>query len=554
MTLHAHLGNAVRAAVAAMTVVSLTAQVPRPGEATVEPTGTARLACRVSVSQDDHQVPVRRAAVTLRTSTGGLFETFTDTNGQFEFPNLPAGDHTVSVEKAGFIVAGPDFERSVGIRVGEGEQRTVEIRMVRAAALEGRVSTPAGEPARGVVVSATLIGYGPTGPRPEAIRSATTDDLGRYRIHTLPAGEFFLAAAPDALEAAANSGRAADPMTGFARTYFPGTTFVDQARRVSIGRGESQTGLDIVMATVPLASMNGRVLDAAGAPPERFAVRVQPVGGVSGDVRGFSAVGSNTFTYPGVPPGAYWLLASVVGADGRFEFAAQPFDVAAPGRQPEVVVTTAPVPAIAGVVVTDDPGAQLPRGLRVVAVETLYELPFRADLGERPDEGTVGRDGVFRLGGLFGPRLFRVERLPPGWALASVERDGADISDRAVAFGPGEPATPVRLVLTRRTATLAGLVTDAAGTPIASARVVVFPEDAARRHQASRFIATTRSLVTGEYVIEGVLPGRYLVATARGLATGAWEDPATLTRLATSAVPVVVAAGDRLALSLTVKP
>jgi hypothetical protein len=60
----------------------------------------------------------------------------------------------------------------------------------------------------------------------------------------------------------------------FGDTYYPGTQRPADAQPVTVRLGQERPGVDLSLQTVRLASINGVVIDSAGAP-----VRLAPRGG-----------------------------------------------------------------------------------------------------------------------------------------------------------------------------------------------------------------------------------------------------------------------------------
>src|SRR5688572_12819703 len=83
-------------------IVISQATPPRARPSTEAPTGTARLRGRVVAA--DSGTPLRRAqvrAVAAAIRTTRLANT--DSEGRYEFVNLPAGRYTIHVNKAGYV-------------------------------------------------------------------------------------------------------------------------------------------------------------------------------------------------------------------------------------------------------------------------------------------------------------------------------------------------------------------------------------------------------------------------------------------------------------------
>ena len=139
----------------------------------------------VTATVDGRQSPLRRARVMV-TSDIASQTTDTDTSGHFHVDQLPAGSYRIAINKFGFVPVGG----LAPLPLRDGQSATVALTMQRGAAVEGQLLNSDGEPAVGLNVSAVRLGYGPYGKRPISTQQTTTDDLGRYRLHTLPPGEY----------------------------------------------------------------------------------------------------------------------------------------------------------------------------------------------------------------------------------------------------------------------------------------------------------------------------------------------------------------------------
>jgi hypothetical protein len=530
------------------------AQTPRDRPVAPEISGTAAIAGRMTIATPTGVAPIRHARIILEgAALRDPKSADTDTDGRYRFDKLPAGSYRITGEKAGFTPAVRDprraFEKPPLFDLAAGQTLTRDLQMQRGAAIEGRLLKDNGEPAINVVVSAVRVGYSDTGRTPMAVRQARTNDLGRFRIHSLPPGDYLVDAAPDPLEASNQPQTPGPRLPVLARTYFPGSARLEDGRIVTLAPGQDLGSIDFSMTSMVMSALAGGIFNAAGEPQINAFPRLQRVGGVVGEVRGFGSVESNTFGYRAVPPGEFWLMAVTQAAPGgNPEYAAM--KIRSEGiDQPALRVITQPGAPAQGRI----QGANLPQGLRVVAVETEYVLPSTP--GEAPQTWTVPVDpgGVFSFKTLFGPRLFRVLGLPDDWALAGVWSGDQNISDTPIEISGAAPPAPLRIAVTNQTGTLAGIARDANGAPVAGARVVVFGEDERAWGRRSRVIKTIETGPDGRYELRGLLEGKYSVAAVSFLEDGAWFDTAVLQNLKRTAATLAVISGKQT-LDLVVKP
>jgi len=538
-------------------VAPLSGRGPRDGPGTPPPAATGRsvVSGRVPVTTAAGIAPVRRARVILESS--GLREAATadtDTEGRYRFTALPAGGIRVRAEKPGFVPKIPDprraFEPSASTDVKPGQTLVVDLPMQPGAALEGRLLKENGDPAVNIIVSAIRMAYDVSGRKPTAVRQVKTDDLGRFRVHTLPPGEYQIDATPDPLDANRQVPTPGARLPVLSKTYYPGSPRLEEARTVAVTGGQTVGSLDFTMTAVSMSQLRGKVVGASGAPANGAAVRLQRVGGPVGEVRGSGSIESNDFVYASVPPGGFWMMATArTSPTAEPEFGVM--RITMEGRDvPNLLVATAVQPPVSGRV----EGAPISPGLKVVAHETAFEWPMLNGEPAQPDRwaAPVSSDGAFTFKALPGPRLLRVSGVPPGVAVKSVFLGERDVTDTSIEIKAGEAPPAIRIVLTADTATVSGAVKDARGAAAAGARVVVFSEDDRLWGTRSRAVFATETRADGTYEINGVLPGAYRVIAVGFLEFLSWTDPAVLHQLATSAESVTVAPG-KVTLPLVVK-
>jgi hypothetical protein len=530
---------------------TIAAQTPRDRITAPQPSGTASVTGRMTIATTAGLAPIRRARVVLESDAlREAMTTDTDTDGRYRFDKLPAGSFRITGEKAGFtpVVRDPRrvFEKPALIEVS-GNNVIHDLPMQRGAAISGVALKDNGDPAINIVISAVRVGYSDIGRTPIAVRSARTNDIGQFRIHSLPPGDYLVDAAPDPLDAL-NQPRTPPRPPALARTYFPGSPRLEDARVVPVTIGQEVNGVDITMTTMTTTTVSAGIVNAQGQPLNDAVARIQRVGGAAGEVRGFGSIEGNTFTYPVVPPGEFWLMAVARPAPGVFEYAATKIRVEGVD-QPNLRLITLPGAAVQGRV--EGPG--IPSGVSVAAVETAYTLPPLT--GDPPFTWTtpVGPDGAFSFASLFGPRLFRLQGLPDPWAIKGIWAGDQDITDTPFDISSANPLAPLRVIVTSETGTLSGIARDAKGAPVANARIVVFGDDERAWGRRSRTIKTVETGADGRYEVRGLLEGKYSVVAASFLEDGAWFDAAVLRQLKLAAAAIAMTPGKHT-LDLVVKP
>ena len=525
----------------------------RPGAVPAPPSGTAIVTGRVQIMIDGKPAPVRRARVTLTPDQGAPRIVNADTDGVYRFVDLPSGTYRLVAEKAGFVpqLADPRraYERPPAFDLKDAQAFARDVWMQRGAALEGQLTYPDGTPASDVIISALRVGYDTNGKRLVVVKQTRTDDRGRYRVHTLPPGQYVIDAALDPLAAPRPIGVTTDRPQTVARTYYPGSAQLDGIRMVTLGVGETKPDLDFAATTMPIVNVRGRVVDSAGQPVPRFAMRLSLINGWPSDVRGFQIPESNEFQFSSVPPGEYWVAVATMPAAGvEPEFAAMRATI---DRQDllNVSITTEPGATIAGTVVTDA-GTPVPPSLKALAIETTFHVPLTGATNAAPAD--VAPNGVFSLTRLYGPRVVRVSEPSGQWAVQSVTLNGTDITDSPFHFKKSPDSLNLRIVLTQNTATLTGVTTDVAGKAI-PARVVIFDADDRRWGSMSRFVQSVETGSDGRYRIDGLLPGNYRVAAVTYLEQGAWNDADVLRQLVGQSTQATLTGRQSQTINLTAR-
>jgi hypothetical protein len=112
-------------------------------------------------------------------------------------------------------------------------------------------------------------------------------------------------------------------------------------------------------------------------------------------------------------------------------------------------------------------------------------------------------------------------------------------------FPPGQSVSGVQVVMTRKIASVSGLVTDSRGNPALDATVVVFPANEKLWTYQSRFIRAARPDQDGRYRVTPLpAPEQYLVVAVQGLEDGQAGDPDFLASVKDAAEKFELAEGE----------
>jgi RNA polymerase sigma factor (sigma-70 family) len=418
------------------------------------------------------RTPVGGAAVRADgLAPGEVHHGLSDDQGRFNLLGLPAGEYQLSARRgsqAGAMAA------PVAVPLAQ-QVAGVSIELAAALAVSGVVRDPAGRPVPAATVGldrAVGVPFGFDG----TMARARTDRHGRYRIDGLPPGRYHLAAhAPPLADSEVQT-----------------VSLLDQDRAVD---------LDLP----PGGTLDGRVVSASGAPIAGAEVEVVVRSEASYDAprSGSARLRSDAAgRFHAAALGRGQLTVTATTGQGRaVRVGPRPYH---PGAREEVVLRFGAALSIAGRVTWSD-GAPA-AGARVRWV------PPRTDI-EEGVVATAGADGRFRLGPVdAGPGLLRAER---PHATRIIGTDQVLANEQRLDLSDGRDRTDVALRLARADGTIAGLVVDDSGTPVADAHVEAEPIGP---EMESAWIATAAlSGRDGRFALGDLIPGAHMVrATAPG--------------------------------------
>jgi protocatechuate 3,4-dioxygenase beta subunit len=511
-----------------LTTVLVLLSFAAPSAVAQQPATAAATRTVSGVVLTSNDAPLARVRVSSTPGSATEPPVLTDDRGQFTVRVPDVESVRLTFAKARYVAASLDVRRNAP---GAAATPDLRVRLVLGAAISGQVRDRSGVPALEAVVTARRLGAASTS-NPSAF-TATTDDLGDFRIGGLPAGAYAVSVRPPA------------------QFNSPAATAPVEERTVNVDIGAEVVGIDAIIdmpselspASKQLASKNpeataslrGRVLTSRGTPIAGAVVQAYgpssgtPSEGVETDARGRFAIDRllpgeyrvQAFKRGYISPGQALSAIDYRLADGPAE--GQVVTVGRGQTADSIDLVLGRGASIAGTVVDEfgEPMQDIGVGvleLRVVAGQT-RALSVVVRWGTRRTDDR----GRYRLFGLQ-PGAYIVH-VAPGSMLSAT-------TGYVPTFYPGTPiidfATPTRLdrdasvagidlsLQPQPTRRVRGTVLTPAGSPARSAAVTISRRSPAIQMDAAR--AQTRD--DGLFTFNNVAPGEYVVQASTTDRTG----------------------------------
>ena len=287
--------------------------------------------------------PIARAEVILDQDSAVM----TDGEGRFSFEKVAAGQHSMSVERPGYlgfgIAGGSPFRiRFPGqlhsprpIQVGP-DMPDLTIRLTPTGAIRGQISLSSNDPAEGLRI--TILGKALQNGRMRwsLAGNTTTNSEGSFHLGSLPAGDYMLQVGSSLDRSAQPTGE--KTIMGYPPEYYPGVTDAGSAGVLTVAAGQTVEA-DVSMtrqAFYPVTAMvragdgvrpgGFQILDSSGRPanlPVRYDAQQQ-------------------LAHVNVPSGRWALQASAYGRSQSF--GRTDFQVA--GGPVSLAITILPIPKL----------------------------------------------------------------------------------------------------------------------------------------------------------------------------------------------------------------
>jgi len=503
-------------------------------------TGAPLAKAQVSLSRSDSRGRSRLAAVT-------------DANGRFFFARVEPGSYSLLAQRNRYATqsysARTPGRSGARLTIAPGAHvKDITFKLLPAAVVTGRVVDEDGEPVAYARVLVMKYRYlqgrrqlTPAGP------SATTNDLGEYRLFGIAPGSYYVAATyrervgPGFLMRTSETGQEFT----YPAVYYPGVLDVNQTAPIVLRAGEERSSVDFRLLRVPAVRIEGRVVDgSAGAPPAGTMVSLMPKGAafLPGMLRSFRSIDRRTggFEITAVQPGSYVLTAMTRRGRERL-YARQDLEVGDTNVE-GVVLALGPGVKLSGSVELE---GDVPAGFRLDGMR-VYLQPVDTMIGSR--SGTVDASGGFEIDNLApGDYSLRVMQLPENGYLKSARFGDLDVLDSRIQIRQGLAGAALRLLVSLKGGQVTGSVT-AAGAPAAGATVVLVPEESRRGREELFKTATTDEY--GRFQLNGIAPGNYKVFAFTGIESGAYRDPAFLARYEDDGEEIKIAEGAQQGVEL----
>ena len=500
-----------------------------------------RAAIEGIVTSDPDSQPLKKALIELiaeNQSEAGNYTTLTGPDGTFRIDNIVPGRYHLFAERTGFLDADKQHGRTDGriLNLTAGQElKDLHLRLQAAAVIHGRVTDEDGDPLPNAEVTALRQTYLAGHKHWEQAGAERTNDLGEYRIASLPAGNIYISVnpPPDFKSLIENAGTAAesrnpksDPPASqtYQTTYYPGTSDRSQATPIPLHSGD-EFPANFTLTPSPSLSIRGSVVNV---PPRASATIMLQSRDFSLILNGAEIHKDGSFIIHDVSPGSYTILASIEGTP-----------VPMTARQQLQVGST----NIEGVRLSPQPGTTIHGRVRVEASKRASGfnpdrifLALQSAEGEQDEVSFAGRETFSNLAHVAPDGSFQWTDVPAGtyhvqvvgdsaanegWFVKSVGAGGADISDSGLTVSGGTIA--MDLVVSANGGFVDGVVVDHKGEPLANAIVVAVPESRLRS-SLDRYRKSVADQ-SGRFSLRGIQPGTYTVLAWESVDGEAYYNP-----------------------------
>jgi hypothetical protein len=528
-----------------------------------------RAAVEGIVTKDPGSEPVKKALIELIAedqATAGDYTAVSGPDGSFRIEGVLPGRYRLFAERTGLLEFEKHHPRAEGrlLTLGEGQElKNLQIRLQAAAVVRGRVTDEDGDPMANAQITVMRQIFSAGHNRFEQVGSERANDLGEYRIASLPAGNYYVAVSPppDLKNLIDTSGFAAslrDPKSdkaalSYQTTYYPGTPDRSQAAAIQLHPGD-EFPVNFSLTPGPTLSIRGSVVNL---PPRSTAVIMLQSRDFNVVLNGADMHKDGSFEIRDVAPGAYTILASIENAPTPM-MARQSLQIAGS--------------SVDGLRLSPQPGGSIRGRLRLESKGNVGRFdPTQIFLTLQSADGDDSTLGAFGMGDGFSPVTkiaadgsFEWKSVPPGtfylqfvdgaggggWYLKSALAGGRDVNESGLAMEGG--AVVLDVLVSSNGGTVDGLAADPKGDPVPNAVIVAVPEPRLRSRE-DRYFKTVADQ-SGRFTLRGVPPGEYTLFAWESMDGESYYDPDFLKNYQGQGSALPLAEGERKSVQLKVIP
>jgi protocatechuate 3,4-dioxygenase beta subunit len=449
------------------------------------------------------------------------FKTTTDSQGHYTLRGLPPGSHRVHA--ASFKHDRLSVVKTVTLGARQ-DLTAIDFAVKTYGEVSGRVIDEHKEPVPGMMVLLVVQEYRLGALRYLHAGVATTDDQGAYRVQRVTPGRAYLAVAQKSpAKLAAVSDAPAEPKLRkkvFARTYFPGSTFLDGAEPFTLRTGERREGVEVHLTRAPSFCIEGVLETESGPAALDFEIAPQrPTSGWWGGGGFFLSPPHGTTGPDGkirvcdLPPGDYLVTASqraVGGDDLPPFFGITPVSITDRdvrnfqcGARPQL-----PIP---GEVAWDGapPDKAIDEKLSI-QLRHLTRGIFRAEYESLGVKSSIPGEFSFpRV--LMDEYAVQLSGLPKDLYVKDITYAGASVLRSPLRAGSAIGNATLRITLARDGGVINAKVADKEGHPVPDSYVLIMPAEATTEASLAAALITAQTDQKGTYTTSALAPGKYLV-------------------------------------------
>jgi protocatechuate 3,4-dioxygenase beta subunit len=517
--------------------------------------------------------PLSDATVELRQDqeNAAVLKTITtEDDGRFTFDNVGPGRYRVTVSRRGYT------RPPLTITVAPRQAGEIQLPMTPAGTISGHVYDANGQPLGNIEVLAMKASYSDGRRKLIPVQSATSNDLGEYRLFWLAPGRYYISAVhPKAqgpmrrmmlgfgisassmsIGSMINTTTKSDPAyteidpedqsERYAPIFWGGTTDEQSATPVDIRAGTEVGGANITVVPVRSRHVRGIVIDGLTGKPAQYASLSMPTDSDGPRGKEFEVDRERSTFDLVLLPGSHTLTATSASGEGSVTFQLFDADIE------NLAVPTTPSFEITGRIgVEGEPnsGATLGSLRLTLHHDPPHEESSSALLGYSsplPNGSFVlsapAGDYRVNIAPLLNVASLRLAAtLSPALQNAyvkSIRLGNIDVLN-GVLHLEGKPSVPLEIVIGKNSGAIDGQVVPNPQGSAADISVVLVP--AVRRR--SELYRSTTTDVSGRFHFDRVPPGDYKIFSWEEIQDGAWYDPEFLRAVENRGTSIRIAEG-----------